>query len=184
MSAPHVVVVGAGIAGLTTAYRLSRLRPDVRITVLDAAPAAGGKIRTGPIAGITVDEAADAFLARVPITLQLVHELGLEAFLTTPAERRAFVYRHGRLQRFPEGLVLGVPTDLDALRASGLVSDAAVDRRAQRLFPDHPGIVAAYRAERPDATPDQLWCALATDASSALIVPSVSLTSDCWVSSS
>lgn len=136
MSAPHVVVVGAGIAGLTAAYRLSRLRPDARITVLDAAPAAGGKIRTGPIAGITVDEAADAFLARVPITIQLVHELGLEPFLTTPAERRAFVYRHGRLQRFPEGLVLGVPTDLEALRASGLVSDAAVDRAALDLDPD------------------------------------------------
>ena len=43
MSDEHadVVVVGAGIAGLTTAYRLSRLRPDLRITVLDAEPGAG-----------------------------------------------------------------------------------------------------------------------------------------------
>ena len=30
-----VVIVGGGILGLSTAYQLSRLRPDCRITVLD-----------------------------------------------------------------------------------------------------------------------------------------------------
>lgn len=132
---PRVVVVGAGISGLATAHRLGTLRPDAAITVVDAAPVTGGKIRTTAIAGITVDEAADAFLARIPITLDLVRELGLAGRLTSPAERRAFVYRHDALHRFPEGLVLGVPTDLDALRASGLVSDAAVDRAALDLDP-------------------------------------------------
>ena len=135
MSRPvgHVVVVGAGITGLTVAHRLAQVLPDTAVTVLEADDRVGGKIRTTPIAGILVDEAADAFLARVPEGLALVRELGLEDQLVTPAERRAFVYRHGALHRFPEGLTLGVPTDLDALRSSGLISAAGLDRAAQDL---------------------------------------------------
>jgi para-nitrobenzyl esterase len=76
------------------------------------------------------------------------------------------------LEAVRDGLNAGVPVLTGTCRdewnifhlGTGGLDDAAVDRRAQRLFPGHPGIVAAYRAERPDATPDQLWCALATDA--------------------
>ena len=50
--------------------------------------------------------------------------------LTSPAERSALLWSGGMLRRLPTGLVLGVPTDLDALRASGIVSSAAVDRAA------------------------------------------------------
>jgi L-2-hydroxyglutarate oxidase len=35
VSETHVVIVGAGIVGLSTAYRLTRSRPDCRITVLE-----------------------------------------------------------------------------------------------------------------------------------------------------
>lgn len=129
----RVVVVGAGITGLAAAHRVRTLLPDADLTVLDAADRVGGKIRTTPIAGIVVDEAADAFLARAPEGIALVRELGLDDQLVTPAERRAFVYRHGALHRFPEGMTLGVPTDLDALRDSGLVSEAGLRRAAEDL---------------------------------------------------
>ena len=42
----HVVVVGAGLSGLTAAYRLREARPDVRVTVLERSDRAGGVIRT------------------------------------------------------------------------------------------------------------------------------------------
>lgn len=146
MSRPpeQVVVVGAGITGLVAAHRLSRILPQAEVTVLEASDHIGGKIRTSPIAGIVVDEAADAFLARVPEGIALVRELGLEDQLVSPAQRRAFVYRHGALHRFPEGLTLGVPTDLDALRASGLISDAGLERAAEDLTmpADGPGAPA------------------------------------------
>lgn len=133
---PRIVVVGAGITGLTAAYRLSQLVPEASIEVVEAAPEVGGKIRSTPVDGLMVDEAADAFLARVPAAIELCRELGLGDDLVSPAERRAFVYRHGALHRFPEGLVLGVPTDLETLRASGLVSPEAVDRAALDLLDD------------------------------------------------
>lgn len=124
----RVVVVGAGISGLACAHRLHRLRPDLDLTVLEGSSRTGGKIHTTPFAGRLVDEAADAFLARVPAAVALARELGLEDQFVTPAVRRAFVYRHGTLHPFPDGQVLGVPTDLDALRASGVISSAGVDR--------------------------------------------------------
>ena len=41
--------------------------------------------------------------------------------LTSPGRRSALVWSRGELRRLPAGLVLGVPTDLDALAASGIV---------------------------------------------------------------
>jgi protoporphyrinogen/coproporphyrinogen III oxidase len=132
-TARRVVIVGGGIAGLACAHRVHRLRPDVEVEVLEADERTGGKIHTAPFAGRMVDEAADAFLARVPAAVDLARELGLEPQFVTPAVRRAFLYRHRTLHPFPEGQVLGVPLDLDLLRASGVVSAAGVERAALDL---------------------------------------------------
>lgn len=120
------LVVGAGITGLTAAY--TRAASGHRVVVVDAAARAGGKIRTEPFAGHDLDTAADAFLARVPEAIDLCRELGLADRLVTPASRRAYLLRDGQLHPFPDGLVLGVPTDFDALRRSGLLSPEAVDQ--------------------------------------------------------
>ena len=144
----HVVVVGAGITGLTAAFTLATHHPGLRVTVLEASGRVGGKIMTTPFAGHPVDCAADAFLARVPEARQLCDELGLGSVLTSPAERSALVWARGSLRRLPPGLVLGVPTDLDALRASGIVSDAGVDRAALDLD------AAAPPPDEPTGDPD------------------------------
>ncbi len=129
----HVVVVGAGITGLTAAFTLATRHPGVRVTVLEASERVGGKILTTPFAGRPVDCGADAFLARVPEALELCEELGLRQVLTSPAERSALVWARGELRRLPAGLVLGVPTDMDALAASGIVSADGVARAARDL---------------------------------------------------
>jgi len=140
VSAPRrVAVVGAGIAGLSAAFDL--VRAGVEVTVFDPADVAGGKLRTSPFAGIDLDESADMFLARLPWGVQLCRDLGLEASLISPTIGSAMVVQHGALHRLPEGLVLGVPADLDALRASGLVSEAGVQRVAEDI-------------DRPEGAPD------------------------------
>ena len=131
--APRVVVVGAGITGLTAAFTIATREPGARVTVLEAAPRVGGKILTTPFAGRPVDCGADAFLVRVPEARELCDELGIGAMLTSPAERSALVWARGELRRLPDGLVLGVPTDLDALAASGIVSPEGVARAALDL---------------------------------------------------
>lgn len=93
----------------------------------------GGKLLTTPIAGRPVDEGADAFLARVPEAIELCDELGLRPELVSPATGVAYVWSRGELRRLPDRLVLGVPTDLDALAATGIVSEQGVARAAADL---------------------------------------------------
>ena len=73
----RVVVVGAGIAGLTAAHTLVSVRPDLDVVVLEASDRAGGKLWSTEIAEHRVDAGADAFLARVPEAVELCRELGL-----------------------------------------------------------------------------------------------------------
>ena len=129
----RVVVVGAGITGLTAAFTLATQRPDIDVVVLEASERVGGKILTTPFAGRPVDCGADAFLARVPEALDLCRELGLDTILTSPSQKSAYVWVNGGLNRLPTGLVLGVPTDLDALAASGIVSKEGIARATQDL---------------------------------------------------
>jgi oxygen-dependent protoporphyrinogen oxidase len=118
----HVVVVGGGITGLATAHALLDAPERPQVTVLEADTRVGGKIRTSPFAGLpAVDEAADAYLTRVPSAVALVRRLGLGDQLTHPATAAAAVW-HGGLHPIPEGLVLGVPTGLAALARSDLLS--------------------------------------------------------------
>ena len=57
---PHVVVIGGGIAGLAAAFHL-RDEP-VRVTVLEGSPRLGGKLTASDVAGVSIDEGAEALL--------------------------------------------------------------------------------------------------------------------------
>jgi oxygen-dependent protoporphyrinogen oxidase len=118
---PRVLVVGAGIAGLAAAHELTR-RGDVAVEVWEAGDRVGGKLATSPFAGVDhVDEAADAFLVRIPSAIGLAREVGLGDDLTHPEPAGAAVW-HDRLHDIPGGMVLGVPTAVMPFARSGLLS--------------------------------------------------------------
>ena len=131
----RVAVVGGGIAGLAAAHEL--LLHGATPIVFDAGPRPGGKLQSADFAGMTIDLAADSFLARRPEAVQLCRELGLEGGLEPPTATSAFVWARGALRRLPTGLVLGVPTDPVALARSGILSPWGVARAA--LEPYLPG---------------------------------------------
>lgn len=118
------------MSGLTAALRLSQAGSSV--TLVEPGPL-GGKLQTSVFAGRAVDETADAFLLRVPWALALCHDLELDGELVSPVARQAEVFVDGARHPLPAGHVLGVPTDLDALAATGVVDRAAVDRLAEEL---------------------------------------------------
>ncbi len=159
-----MVVVGAGITGLAAAHELITAEPNLEVVVLDAASRAGGKILTTEFAGRMVDEGADQFLVRQPEMAQLCREVGLEDRLVTPQALGASLLVDGELRRFPPGLMLGVPTDIDGLAASNLVSDAAIahlretpNRQPTPLDPnDDPSVAELVRRELGDEVLDRL----------------------------
>ena len=115
----RAVVVGGGITGLTAALRLSQAGTDVTLV---EPRRLGGWIQTSMVAGRAVDETADAFLLRVPWALALCHDLEIDGELVSPAARQASIWVDGRHRRLPARHLMGVPTDLDALAASGLLT--------------------------------------------------------------
>jgi len=146
------------MAGLAAAYELRRRLPEASIVVHEAADRWGGKVATSPFDGRPVDRGADAFLARVPWALDLCRELGIEATLVSPATSAAYVWWDGELRKLPAGLVLGVPTDLAALRSSGIVSEPVDVRPAARpLSPDDDiSVGALVRPQLGDAVFERL----------------------------
>lgn len=129
---PLAVVIGAGVAGLTAAHVLAA-DGTLDVLVLEAAPEVGGKLRLAEVAGVSVDVGAEAMLHRRPEGAALATELGAEVVHPTAASSR--LWTRGVLRPLPRSL-MGVPMDLDALAASGVLSTVALERvRAESSLP-------------------------------------------------
>jgi oxygen-dependent protoporphyrinogen oxidase len=128
---PHVVVIGGGIAGLAAAFFLREA--PCRVTVLEGSPRLGGKLSVSDIAGVMVDEGAEALLARRPEGTGLAVAVGLEGQLTWPGTTTARIWSRGRMCPMPRRQVLGVPADLAELAGTGLMSSDGMARARQDL---------------------------------------------------
>jgi protoporphyrinogen oxidase len=134
---PHVVVVGGGIAGLAAARFLADA--PVRVTVLEGAPRIGGKLSSSDVAGVPVDEGAEALLARRPEGIALIGEAGLAADLVPAGVTSSAIYTRGALRALPRRQFMGVPADIDELAASGVISADGIARaRAETARPPGP----------------------------------------------
>lgn len=121
-----LVVVGGGITGLAAAWE--GMQQGMDVTLREASDRLGGLIRTsgmplGDGTTMEIDEAADAFLARVPEAVELCEELGLADRFTEPAATRAMVHTAEGLRWFPDNTVLGVPLDPSDVEATGLLDE-------------------------------------------------------------
>lgn len=92
-----VIIIGAGLAGLACARRLTREGLDV--VVLEASDAPGGRVRTDVVDGFRIDRGFQVLLDSYPeARAQLdLGALGLRAF-----EPGAIVRRDGRMQRLDD----------------------------------------------------------------------------------
>jgi oxygen-dependent protoporphyrinogen oxidase len=125
------VIVGGGIAGLAAAFFL-RDR-GVAVTVLEGSPRLGGKLAVSEVAGVAVDEGAEALLARRPEGTDLIGAVGLAGRLELPGTTAAGIWTRGRLHPLPKRQFMGVPADLGELQSSGILSDAGLARARDDL---------------------------------------------------
>ena len=128
---PHVVIVGGGIAGLAAAFFL-RDQP-VRVSVLEGSPRLGGKLSVSEVAGVAVDEGAEALLVTRPEGTGLVAEVGLAGDRVEPGTTSSAIWTLGALRPLPRRQFMGVPSDLAELARSGLVSGEGAARASQDL---------------------------------------------------
>jgi protoporphyrinogen/coproporphyrinogen III oxidase len=128
---PHVVIVGGGIAGLAAAFFLRD--EAVRVTVLEGSPRLGGKLSVSEIAGVSVDEGAEALLVTRPEGTALIADVGLGDQRVVPGTTSSAIWTLGALRPLPRRQFMGVPTDMAEVAESGVLTDGGVARARQDL---------------------------------------------------
>jgi oxygen-dependent protoporphyrinogen oxidase len=108
----RVVVVGAGVAGLSAAHALLAAEPSLDVTVLEADERPGGRLRSVRVGNLDLEAGPDSFVARKPWAADLAGRLGLE--LAAPGATGALVWTERGLVPMPS-TALGVPADIDEL---------------------------------------------------------------------
>lgn len=123
----RILVIGGGIAGLSAAYYASKV-PDTRVTLLESSECWGGKITTDRVpfddGQFIIEGGPDTFLATKPWGVTLCKELGLSDRLhgTNPRQKNTYVLNRNRLLPLPDGLAMMIPTNIEAILRSRLVS--------------------------------------------------------------
>jgi protoporphyrinogen/coproporphyrinogen III oxidase len=133
MSASRVVIVGGGLSGLATAFRLKQLRPDIHLAVLEGRERAGGNIGTENHNGFVVETGPNGFLDRTPDVPNLCRDLGLADRLIAGSEsarKNRFLFLSGKLRKMPGGPLGLLTSPLLSLRGKWqLVTEPLRKRR-------------------------------------------------------
>lgn len=135
----QVAVLGGGITGLSAAFYLLKLAREqgdsVEVTVVEGSDRLGGRIHTLRRDGFVIERGPDSFLARKLPMIDLAKELGLEGELTgtNPTAKKTYISLDGKLHSMPEGLTLGIPTDIEKFLKTELVSEEGKQRALKDL---------------------------------------------------
>lgn len=131
----RVVVIGGGITGLSCAYFLAK-DSAIDVTLLESSARLGGNIRTEREHDFVIDVGPDAWIANKPEATALVRELGIgdEIIATIESNRRVYIANGSELYPMPEGLVLGIPTEVAPFLTTPLLSIEGKLRAGFDLF--------------------------------------------------
>jgi protoporphyrinogen/coproporphyrinogen III oxidase len=100
---PHVVIIGAGISGLTTAYWLRQ--SGIEVTLLEREGAPGGTMQTVREDGWLIEQGPNSALETTPLFQQMFVGLGIEKdrVYADPSSDKRYILRGGRLHALPMG---------------------------------------------------------------------------------
>ena len=126
---PHLIVCGAGLTGLTTAWQLRRMGAEV--TVLEQADAVGGVVRTTKRDGYLVEHGPNS-CTLTPELASLVDTLDLRPLMRTaaPQAQRRYIVRDGKPIAAPSSPLSALQSPLLSLGAKlRVLGEAFIARR-------------------------------------------------------
>lgn len=96
---------------------------DIELTLIESNEYLGGKIHSVHKDDFIMEVGADSIVARHESVLPLVKELGLEDELVYNATGISYLYTNNELHAIPADSVFGIPTSVESLESSTLISD-------------------------------------------------------------
>jgi len=145
-----IAILGGGLAGVTAAYELARLRKagaPIHATLFEANSRLGGIIETIHQNNFTIECGPDGWLTEKPWARELAEELGLATQPSLDAQRKTYLLSADKkLVPMPDGMRLMVPTNLSAIEQSPLLSETA-----KQAYRDEPARAAELRAQAPSS---------------------------------
>ncbi len=99
-----VIILGAGISGLTTAWYLSQTHLPLDIVILEKSARLGGLIHTDHTTGFHFEKGPRTFaVQKCPAIMRLIAELGMQEDVIWSEARphHRYLWHEGELQRFP-----------------------------------------------------------------------------------
>src|SRR5215813_5903911 len=139
-SMKRIAIIGGGITGLASAYRLAErgreLGEAVEILLLEADSRLGGVIQTQFRDGFLLEGGPDCFISEKPETVSLARRLGIDSKLisTNEKHRRSFIVRNGKLRAVPQGFQLLAPSKVWPFITTNIFSFAGKARIAADLL--------------------------------------------------
>ena len=121
-----VVVIGGGITGLATMYYLEQFKKDCHIDLelilVEKNEYLGGKIHSVKENDFLMETGADSIVARNENVMPLIKELHLEDEMVYNETGISYIYSNDMLHPIPVDTVFGIPTSVESLFNSTLVS--------------------------------------------------------------
>lgn len=138
-----VIVVGAGLTGLTTAFRLKR--GGKRVLVIEKSERTGGQIHTFSREGYVFESGPNTGVMSYPEVSELFADLAEYCSLETalPSAKKRLIWKGNRFHALPSGLLSAITTPLftwtdklrilgEPFRAKGTNPDESVGELARR----------------------------------------------------
>ncbi len=121
-----LIVVGAGIAGLTVAHDAARA--GRRVTLLEGAERTGGLLQAADLGGTRIDIGAESFATRTDGVARLIVDAALPLQVVSPVAGGAHLRTPTGRAPLPQRSVVGIPADPLADDVVRLIGADAADR--------------------------------------------------------
>ncbi|MEA4936732.1 MAG: protoporphyrinogen oxidase [Paludibacter sp.] len=109
-----IVIIGAGLTGLTMAYYLKKA--GLKVIVLDKRDRVGGVIHTCNEDGFTYEAGPNTGVISSPELVQLFRDLNLQFEVPGAASKQRWIWKKGKWHALPSGLMSAIKTPLFPLK--------------------------------------------------------------------